>query len=122
MMEQRLETFDVSAMLRQGVYLLYRDGVVVYVGQSKCMLVRIYTHRSFARRRVPAWMPIRGVVFDRVEVIPCHPDRVDALERGLIELYKPVCNKQHNPEPVAFPVPILYTKSEPKPPTFTQRL
>jgi hypothetical protein len=95
---------DVTAVLRQGVYLLYRDGMVVYVGQSKCMLVRIYTHRNLARKRLPAWIPIRGVVFDRVEVIPCHPDRIDALERGLIALHTPIYNRAHNPEPVRIPI------------------
>ena len=113
-------SIDVTAILRQGVYLLSRDGVVVYVGQSKCMLVRIYTHRSLANRKVPRWLPLRGVRFDSVQVIPCHPDRIDALERGLIEIYKPVYNKTHNPEPVEHPVPILYIK--PSPPIFRARL
>lgn len=99
-----LGSFDVTDILRQGVYLLYRDGMVVYVGQSKCMLVRIYTHRNLARKRLPAWLPIRGVVFDRVEVIPCHPDRIDDLERGLIALHTPICNRAHNPEPVKLPI------------------
>jgi len=115
-----LAAVDVSAMLRQGVYLLARDGVIVYVGQSKCPLARVAAHRSLARRRVPSWLPIRGVVFDSVSVIPCHPDRIDALERGLIEFHKPVYNKAHNPEPVKYPVPLL----KPRPPAviFTNRL
>lgn len=96
--------FDVTAILRQGVYLLSRDGAVVYVGQSKCMLVRIYTHRQLARKKVPHWLPIRGVVFDTVEVIPCHPDRIDDLERGLIALHTPIYNRAHNPEPVRIPI------------------
>lgn len=100
-----LGAFDVTAVLRQGVYLLYRDGAVVYVGQSKCMLVRIYIHRNLARKRLPDWLlPIRGIVFDRVEVIPCHPDRIDNLERGLIALHTPVYNRAHNPEPVSLPI------------------
>jgi hypothetical protein len=110
-----LVRIDVSAALRSGVYLLSRDGVVVYVGQSKCPLVRIYTHRSLARKRVPGWLKVRGVVFDTAEVIPCHPDRINALEQGLIEFYKPVYNKTHNPEPVEFPIPIL----KPSPPATT---
>lgn len=110
-----LGAVDVSAMLRMGVYLLSRDGVVVYVGQSKCPLARIAAHRSLARRKVPSWLPIRGFVFDKVEVIPTHPDRIDALERALIEFYKPVGNKTHNPEPVRFPVPILKPPPRPNP-------
>lgn len=91
-------SFDVTAILRQGVYLLLREGSVVYVGQSKCMLVRIYAHRNLARKRVPSWLPIKGVTFDSIEVIPCHPDRIDALERGLIALHRPVHNIAHHPD------------------------
>lgn len=116
-----LAAADVTAILRQGVYILSRENVIVYIGQSKCMLARIAAHRSLARRRVPSWLPIRGVVFDRVEVIPCHPDRVDALERGLIELHAPVYNKSHNPEPVKYPVPCLYPPPRPHP-IITRRL
>ena len=96
---------DISAVLRSGVYLLSREGRVVYVGQSKCPLARIAAHRSLARKRVPWWLPIRGVIFDKAEVIPCHPDRIDALERGLIELYRPPNNRQHNPDYVEAPPP-----------------
>lgn len=94
---------DITAILRQGVYVLSREGRVVYVGQSKCMLARIAAHRSLARKHVPMWLPIRGVIFDHAEVIPCHPDRIDALERGLIELYRPTGNRQHNPDYKAKP-------------------
>lgn len=120
-MEDRSQAIDITAVLRQGVYLLSREGVVVYVGQSKCMLVRIYTHRALSNKRAPAWMQTRGVRFDRVEVIPCHPDRVDALERGLIEFYQPVHNKTHNPNPVSLPVPSLYRPRVIRPNPFAGR-
>ena len=115
---------DVSVMLRSGCYLLSRDGVVVYVGQSKCPLARIAAHRSLARRRVPRWLPIRGVIFDSVSVIPCHPDRIDAMEQALIEFYRPVNNHTHNPEPMLVPVPCLKPVFyPPKPPNpFRARL
>jgi hypothetical protein len=106
-------SFDVTAILRQGVYLLSREGRVVYIGQSRCMLIRIYAHRNLARKRVPHWLPIRGVVFDTVEVIPCHPDRVDDLERGLIALHRPVHNRDHNPD---YPPPKLPPPSPRHPP------
>lgn len=111
-MEDLSYAIDISAVLKQGVYLLSREGTVVYVGQSKCMLVRIYTHRALSNKRAPAWMQTRGVRFDKAEVIPCHPDRINELERGLIEFYQPVYNKTHNPNPVALPVPAFY---RPKP-------
>lgn len=98
---------DISVVLRSGVYLLSHEGRVVYVGQSKCPLARIAAHRSLARKRIPWWLPIRGVIFDKAEVIPCHPDRIDALERGLIEFYRPPGNRQHNPDYVETPPPSI---------------
>lgn len=88
---------DISDCLRGGVYVLLRLGEVVYVGKSKAMLVRIYSHRALARKRAPAWIKCRGVVFDQVLVRPCHPDRVDELEQALIRQYSPRYNIQHNP-------------------------
>lgn len=88
---------DVSAMLRAGVYILRHQGQVVYVGQSKTMLVRVYTHRNLARKRPQPWMSIRGVVFDEVLVKVVHPDQLDAVERALIERYRPRYNVVHNP-------------------------
>ena len=113
---------DVTAVLRQGVYLLSREGRIVYVGQSRCMLARIAAHRSLARRKVPSWLPIRGVVFDSVAVIPCHPDRIDALERTLIELHKPVSNRALNPEPAKYPGLHFPPKPAAPSPIFTARL
>ena len=89
---------DVTAMLGMGVYVLSAKGTVVYVGQSKCMLARVYAHRNLARRTQPAWLPIKGIVFDKIEVIPCHPDRINALEQGLIAFYRPKHNIKHNPD------------------------
>lgn len=91
-----LEGFaDVSETLRCGVYALVYQGVVVYVGQSKCMLTRIYSHRNARRSKdLPKWFPIKGIQFDEIHVRPCHPDRIDALERELINLYKPRHNTQ----------------------------
>jgi hypothetical protein len=111
---------DVTAALGLGAYLLYRGDKVVYVGKSKCPLVRIAAHRSLQRKKVPTWLSIKGIVFDRAEVIPSHPDRIDELEQALIKFYKPVHNKAHNPEPCPAPIPSLYRK--PPLPTVTRRL
>lgn len=83
---------DVTALLRPGIYILRSGGRVVYVGKSKCPLVRIAAHRSLARRRAPTWMPFKGVVFDSVHVIPSHPDRIDALEMDVIAQLQPTQN------------------------------
>ena len=94
-----LEGFiDVTAILRCGVYALVRDGVVVYVGQSRKPLGRIAAHRSnWGRKAMPAWMPasLRGVLFDSAHILPCRVEDLDRVERALIELYKPRYNIAH---------------------------
>ena len=98
-----LEGFiDASALLKSGIYALLYDGVVVYVGQSKTPLNRIYAHRSLRSRTAPAWLPIKGMLFDEVHVLPCPQDRLDIVERALIDLYKPRYNvKLKSPQPVS---------------------
>ncbi len=93
----QLEGFtEVSEILRCGVYVLVLKGRVVYVGKSKSMLVRVYTHRQVwsAKRRgkVPDWLNVKGILFDAIYVQPCAEDRVDALERQMIDRFRP----EHN--------------------------
>lgn len=100
-----LEGFvNVSAILAAGVYALVRDGVVVYVGQSKRMLTRVSAHKSnWGRKSVPAWLPpsCRGILFDEVHVLPCRVEDLDVLEAAIIELYKPRYNiRVKSPTPV----------------------
>lgn len=87
---------NVSEALGQGIYALVAGGRVVYIGKAKQMISRICTHRSNARRKVPTWMPAsaKGIIFDEVHVMPCHPDQVDDLEHALINFYKPRHNIQ----------------------------
>lgn len=95
----KLEGFvDVSTVLRAGVYALCWRGEVVYVGKSKSVLGRVYTHRSAARRKeFPSWLPIKGVQFDEFHVIPCRPDQLDAVEREMIDRYRPRHNVHLKP-------------------------
>lgn len=88
---------EISDSLRSGVYLLAHRGVVIYIGQAKTLLGRIYTHRNLwsqkARgKRGPDWMPIKGILFDEVHICPCPLDRLDILEREMIAIYKPKFN------------------------------
>lgn len=86
---------DVSAMLRPGVYVLLHRGAIVYIGQSKLMLTRVYSHRAaWGRKRTKA-QP-RGVIFDEVQVLPCRLEQMDELEAVLIAKYKPRYNTQYN--------------------------
>lgn len=94
----RLEEFiDITAALRPGVYALYYRGTCVYVGQSKCMLTRIYSHKSRGDR--PSWHPIRSIVFDSARIYPvAEPSARSALEAALIRRHQPRCNIHHQPK------------------------
>lgn len=91
--------FDVSEILRSGCYILLARGEVVYVGKAKAMLQRVYAHRNLwsAKRRgkpIPSWLtPVKDIYFDEVHVVPVPLDRVDEVERQLIDIYKPRLNK-----------------------------
>ena len=99
---------EVTPILGVGVYALLRDGVVVYVGQSKKMLQRISAHKSnWGRKAQPAWMPVslRGVLFDQAFVLPCRVEALDELEAAMIDLYKPRYNiKLKAPTPTITPL------------------
>ena len=100
-----LEGFiNISVSLKPGVYALLREGVVVYIGQSKKPLSRIEAHRSLGARKTsaPGWLPIKGIPFDEVHVMPCRLEDLDVLEAALVELYKPKFNvKLKSPQPVS---------------------
>src|SRR5665213_465465 len=94
-----LEGFtDVSPLLRAGVYALCKRGVVIYVGKSKSLYARIYTHKHFANRgakgrTIPDWLPVKGIQFDEVFIRPCRLEDLDSLEVAMINLYKPRYNQ-----------------------------
>lgn len=93
----QLQGFDnATAMLKMGIYALVSNGRVVYIGKAKAMLSRVYTHRTNARKRSPAWLSDlhKGIVFDEVHIRPTHPDEIDDLEHALINFYKPRYNIQ----------------------------
>lgn len=81
---------DVSQILRSGVYMLLSRGVPIYIGKSKRMLHRLYAHRTKGDK--PSWHPIRSFTFDEVFILPVHVDRLDEVERQMVELYKPRFN------------------------------
>jgi len=95
----QLEGFqDVSILLRAGVYALCKRGIVIYVGKSKSLYARIYTHKHFANRgakgkAVPSWLPVKGIQFDEVFIRHCTLEALDDLEREMINLYKPKYNE-----------------------------
>lgn len=100
-----LEGFtDVSTILQGGVYALVHRGVVVYVGKSKVMLGRVYTHRVAWGKKSKAQIglkPQKGILFDAVWIRPCALTDIDAIESAMINLYKPRYNdKLRNGLPV----------------------
>lgn len=129
----RLEGFeDVSAILRGGVYALVHAGRVVYVGKAKCGLPRIAAHRHNRGKKLPAWagsLP-KGILFDEVHFMPVHPDRIDEVERQMIDRYRPRLNIALKPPAsvkIASPAPlrigniVLFAAREPDPPAVRRR-
>lgn len=95
---------NASDILRTGVYALVYRKQVVYVGKSKGMLTRIYTHKSlWSSRRGKHklnFIPIKGILFDECHIRVCTLEEIDRVEQEMIRLYKPKFNIKHNPEPV----------------------
>ena len=73
-----------------GVYCLVRGDVVVYVGQSKDVLRRLYEHR-----RQSKFEQLGRKQFDRIAVFPCKDAlETDRLESRLIAKLQPEYNLQ----------------------------
>lgn len=87
---------NISGILGPGIYALLWRGSVVYIGQSKKMLTRIYTHRANRGKDLSKyegrWVHARGISFDDVWILPCKVEVLKSLEAELIELYKPRYN------------------------------
>lgn len=108
-----LEGFtDVSSILRSGVYALCARGEVIYVGKSKAMIARINTHRRAwidKRRGQKTWITdtlgIPGLRFDQIWIRWVAPHELDAVEREMINKYKPRYNiALKNREAIAAPI------------------
>lgn len=126
-------------ILKSGVYALVFHGQVVYIGKSKCMLQRLYSHRNLSgnRANIPKWMPssVRGIKYDDVHIRPCSLDVIDELESEMINLYKPKLNiNLKKPQPPTGPAvivvngisltlrPRVETKVSPPAPKFERRV
>lgn len=81
-----LKIVDISKIDRSfkcsGVYLLYHEGVVVYVGQSCNVLCRVGEHLSDRPAKK----------FDAVAMVACTNQSREWLERLYIEKFKPRYN------------------------------
>src|ERR1700733_12552528 len=99
-----MEQIDVSDVLKPGVYLLSRNGRVVFIGGAKCLLSAISAHRA-AEPGLPKWFPIRRIVFDSVEVIPVSYDQTLPLATALAKHHKCLHNLNAQLTPSPFPTP-----------------
>jgi excisionase family DNA binding protein len=70
----------VTTLPPSGVYMLFQDEALVYVGRSTELPRRITNHRRAGRQ------------FDEVRAIPCDPSTADWLEGELIRTLRPPAN------------------------------
>lgn len=86
--------FDVSQMLRSGIYALVHKDNVVYIGKAKLILGRVYQHRVAWGKKRPAegTKPLKGILFDAIWIRPCDLTEIDDLEYTMINTYKPRYN------------------------------
>lgn len=67
---------------RSGIYFLWREGSVVYIGQSENMRQRIGQHLAEGAKD-----------FDAVSCVPCHSSKLTPLERHFIQALAPEFNR-----------------------------
>lgn len=97
----RLDGFIIEDHLTAaGVYALTWQGKVVYVGQSRNLLKRLYDHRNNAtrNRKLMRWEPRSNkMLFDGIQVMPCIIEDLDRVEQEMIRRYHPRYNVHHKP-------------------------
>ena len=106
----RLEGFlSVGLLFESGIYALVYRQEVVYVGQSKQIIRRLYEHRRNGLRRLhrePGWAKIKAIPFDDIWVRPVPIGQLDRVEREMIAKYRPRYNDKLVPK-VTLPPEIL---------------
>jgi hypothetical protein len=73
----------LSEFLTCGVYLLFNQGEIIYIGQSKNSYSRIVTH-------------MQDKIFDSFRILNCKQERLLYWETCLISKYKPKLNIKKN--------------------------
>jgi hypothetical protein len=63
-----------------GVYFLFQDDVIIYIGKSKDVLSRVQAHKNNQKE------------FDHYTYVECDEDLLTAYERIFINKYKPIQN------------------------------
>ena len=81
---------SIDVLCKPSVYLLYDQGALVYVGQSKTPSSRVLQHR-------------RDKTFDSFKILRCRPERRMYWEDRLIYKFRPKYNKQMSNKARMFP-------------------
>ena len=72
---------SIDVLCKPSVYLLFDQGVLVYVGQSKTPSSRVLQHR-------------KDKIFDSFKILRCRPNRRMYWEDRLMQKFRPKYNKQ----------------------------
>lgn len=108
---------DCSWLIRPSIYFLLYQGMVVYIGQSRMPIQRIYAHRStWGKKKSDEWRrmgktPVKAVIFDEVFLLKTAMEDLDRVEREMIQKHRPKYNVQHN-RGVAIPLELQSLISE----------
>lgn len=70
--------------MKSHLYFLFFRKELIYIGQSKNVLKRIYGHLVYHK-------------FTGVRIIECSPDKLSHYEARLIRYFRPKCNRANNP-------------------------
>ena len=89
-MERTASRFMVADYLKPCVYLLKKDGEVVYVGSSTQGLYRVLTH-ALTKTTYGTKEEIKK--FDEAELIDCEEKKLVDFEAELIMQFKPIYNR-----------------------------
>lgn len=74
---------SIGVGLGSGVYILTNYGKVVWVGQGKCVLAKVYAHLAGRQGKgLPALNLWRPMEFDDVQVRTCRVDQLDEVFRA----------------------------------------
>jgi hypothetical protein len=76
-----------------GIYVLYEDGEIAYIGESDFAFKRVCEHRYEFHIGKPGAFPFGN----KFKILRCiHEGKRKAMEAGLITKHKPKYNKVHN--------------------------
>lgn len=95
-----------SSMLASGIYLLLWRREVVYVGKSRQLYARMYSHKNlFEQYRRTGRIrlgrdgtPMKVIKFDSWRCLACHESDMDRLERQYIAEFRPKYNERLWPD------------------------